>query len=189
MRTDPRLGDTTVPQPEAGRAAPGAMLGGSLRATLAPLVARWQGLLPRERIGVAVAAAVLGLAGFWMLLMQPAWTTVRQAPARLDALDADLQRMQRLAAEARELKAATPVSTAQANLALKSATDRLGAAGQLVVQGDRATLTLNAVPSDALRAWMAEARGAARARPIEMRLTQSGAGYSGTLVVSLGGAP
>jgi general secretion pathway protein M len=180
------MADTTLPSHDSGARAPATP---SWRAALQPLEARWQGLLPRERVGLSLAGAVVGLALFWMVLIQPAWTTVRAAPARLDALDADLQRMQRLASEARELKAATPVSTAQASLALKSATDRLGPAGQLVVQGDRATLTLNAVPSDALRAWLAEARGAARARPIELRLTQSGSGYSGTLVVSLGSTP
>ncbi len=188
------MAESTLPDPRA--AARGATRGADGRATTLtqtltePLLARWSSLAPREKSLVSVASAVIALAIGWMLLIQPAWNTLSMAPARLDSLDADLQRMQRLAAEARELKATTPVSTAQAGLALKSATDRLGPAGQLVVQGDRATLTLTAVSSEALRAWLAEARGAARARPIELRLTQSGAGYSGTLVVSLaGGAP
>lgn len=159
------------------------------RARIAPLIGRWQALQARERLAVLAAAAVVGLFLLWSVGIQPALQTLREAPARLDALDADLQRMQRLAAEARELRAAAPVSAAQASLALKSATDRLGSRGQLVIQGDRATLTLKGVDADALRAWLIEARSAARARPVEMRLTQAAKGYDGTLVVSLGESP
>ncbi len=159
------------------------------RAQLAPLLQRWQGLQARERSAVGVAAAVLALYVGWAVALQPALATLREAPGRLDALEADLQRMQRLAAEARELRSATPVSAAQASLALKSATDRLGSRGQLVIQGDRATLTLNGADADALRTWLQEARSAARARPVEMRLTQSPGGYSGTLVVALSEQP
>lgn len=159
------------------------------QASLAPLLARWQALQSRERIALLTAAAVVGLFLLWSIGVQPALQTLREAPARLDALDADLQRMQRLAAEARELKSAAPVSAAQASLALKSATDRLGAKGQLVIQGDRATLTLKGADAEALRAWLIEARSAARARPVEMRLTQAAKGYDGTLVLSLGDAP
>jgi general secretion pathway protein M len=180
---------------QPGLAAPAAGAAGlpaalrPLGASLGPVLARWRQLAPRERVLVQVAGAAIAFGLLWMVAVQPAWTTLRTAPSRIDALDADLQRMRRLATETRELRAAPAVSTAQANLALKSATDRLGAAGQLVIQGDRATLTLTAARPDALRAWLAEARGAARARPIEMRLSQSGAGYSGTLVVALGGNP
>lgn len=166
-----------------GRGTPGPTSG--VKAQLAPLLQRWQGLQARERTAVLAAGIVLALYATWAVALQPALVTLREAPARLDALDADLQRMQRLALEARELRAATPVSAAQASLALKSATDRLGTRGQLVIQGDRATLTLNGADADALRTWLIEARSAARARPVEMRLTQATGGYSGTLVVAL----
>lgn len=159
------------------------------RARLTPLIARWQTLQARERLALLAAAAVVGLFLLWTVGIQPALQTLREAPARLDALDADLQRMQRLAAEARDLRSAAPVSAAQASLALKSATDRLGSRGQLVIQGDRATLTLKGVDAEALRAWLIESRSAARARPVEMRLTQAAKGYDGTLVVSLGESP
>ncbi|HEY1393543.1 MAG TPA: type II secretion system protein GspM, partial [Methylibium sp.] len=66
-----------------------------------------------------------------------------------------------------------------------SATERLGQAARLAVQGDRATLTLNGVSGDALVAWLDGARHAARARPIEAQLARSGTGYSGTLVLAL----
>jgi general secretion pathway protein M len=55
------------------------------------------------------------------------------------------------------------------------------------MQGERALLTLNNVGTAALRDWLAEVRAGARARPIEANLTRSAQGYTGTLVVSVGG--
>jgi general secretion pathway protein M len=114
---------------------------------------------------------------------------VRDAPARIDALDAQLQTMQRLAAEAKELRAAPAVSTTQSGAALKAASDRLGEQGRLVLQGERAVLTLNGASTEQLRGWLAEARSGARARPVEATLTRGPNGYSGTIVVAIGGAP
>ena len=150
---------------------------------------RWRGLAPRERRGLLAALLVLAVFAVWSLFVQPAWRTVRAAPAQLDQLESQLQGMQRLAAEAQELRAAAPVSTSQATEALKSATARLGSSAKIALQGERATLTLTGTPPEALRAWLIEARSAARARPIEAQLMQAPAGYSGSLIVSLGNAP
>jgi general secretion pathway protein M len=149
----------------------------------------WRGLAARERRGLVAAAVVL--AGFvvWLLFVQPAWRTLRAAPAQLDQLEGELQRMQRLAAEAQELRVAAPVSAAQAAAALQSATARLGNSAKLSVQGERATLTLTATPPEALRGWLIEARSAARARPVEAQLSQATGGYSGSLIVSTEAAP
>lgn len=158
----------------------------------APWRQRWQALGPRERRGVTAAAWLLAIFLAWALAIAPAWRTVRAAPAQLDSLDAQLQQMQRLAAEARELRAVPTISGAQSLAALRAATDTLGAAGRLQVAGDRATLTLNNANGTQLRDWLAEARGAARARPLEANLTRSAQGYSGSIVVALpggGGAP
>lgn len=151
--------------------------------------ALWQGMAPRERRGLSIALAVV--AGFvvWSLLVQPAWRTLRSAPAQLDQLEAELQRMQRLATEAQELRGAAPVLPDQASAALQAATARLGSSARMSLLGDRATLTLNGTPPDALRAWLGEARSAARARPIEAQLSQSNGGYSGSLTVALEAAP
>ena len=119
--------------------------------------------------------------------MRPALRTLREAPARIDRLDAELQPMRALAAESRELRAAPPVGTAQAAAALQAATARLGAAGQLTLLGDRAMLRLDGVAAPALVAWLDEARATARARPLEAKLARGPAGgYSGTLTVGLG---
>jgi general secretion pathway protein M len=97
--------------------------------------------------------------------------------------------MQRLAAESREMRAASPVSPEQAAAALKVATERLGGAGKLTVQGDRAVLTLDGARVAALRDWLTEARTGARGRPVEVTLTRGAKGLSGTVVLALGAAP
>jgi general secretion pathway protein M len=150
-------------------------------------VARWRALTPRDRRFVAVAATVIGLLLAWWIAVQPAWRTVRDAPALIDRLDAQLQQMQRLAAEGRELRGTPPVSPGQSASVLQAATARLGDRARLAIAGDRATLTLNGASSEQLRAWLSEARSGARARPLEAQLSRGTAGYSGTLVVALGG--
>jgi len=153
------------------------------------LARRWAGLAPRERRAVTLVALVVGLFIVWVALVQPAWRTVRDAPAALDRLDAQQQELQRLAAEVRELRGAAPVSAPQAGEALKAATSRLGDTGKLVLRGDSAVLTLNGAGAEGLQAWLNEARSAARARPVEMQIQRAAQGYSGTLTVTLPGAP
>lgn len=148
---------------------------------------RWAALPSRERLGLTLAGLVVAIALLWMMAVAPALRTLREAPAQIDSLDLQLQSMQRLAAEARELRGTAPVPATQAALALKSATDRLGERGRISVQGDRATLTLSGVTGETLRAWLTEARSGARARPTEAQLTRGPQGYAGTLIVTIGG--
>ena len=154
-----------------------------IRTLRAVLAARWAALAPREQRGLVIAAVAVGLLVAWWLLVAPALRTLRETPAQLDRLESQLQQLQRVAAEARELKGAAPVSPAQSATALKAAADRLGDKAKLNVQGDRATLTLNGASPEALAAWLGEARSAARARPLEAQLTRGAQGYSGTVVV------
>lgn len=148
----------------------------------------WGGLAARERRLVAWAAALALVALVWLLALAPALRTLARAPAQIEAADAQLQAMKRLAAETREMRAVAAVAPDQAAAALKAATDRLGDAGRLTVQGDRAVLTLTGVRGSALRDWLAEARSGARARPVEVTLTRGDRGLSGTVVLALGGA-
>lgn len=159
------------------------------KAALAPLLTWWRALPGRERRLLLLAAAVLVLGLAWLLALQPALRTLRSAPAELDAADAQLQAMQRLAGEAVELRATPPVNPEQSSAALKAATERLGEKARLSLQGERAVLTLNGVGPGALRGWLAEARSGARARPVEASLMNTANGYSGTLVMAIGGAP
>jgi len=165
------------------------LIGSRLAPLLAPLAARWRSLAARERRLVSAAALLLGLYLVFALAVQPAWRTVRDAPAQLDALDAQLHSMQRMATEARELRAMPPVNQAQSLAALKAASDRLGDKARLTVQGERAVLALDGTGTEQLRGWLAEARSGARARPIEATMTRAAVGYRGSIVVTLGGAP
>lgn len=169
-----------------------AMVGGgspALAALRRQADAWWRSRAKRERQAVVLVAAVIGLFIVWSLFVQPAWRTAREAPAQLDALEAQLQQMQRVAAESRGLRSTAPVGSAQAGIALKAASDRLGDKARLNLQNDRAILTLTGgVTPEALRAWLSEARAGARARPIEAQLQRGPNGYTGTLTVSFGGA-
>lgn len=149
----------------------------------------WHALALRERRLVLAAATLLGLSLTWALAVQPAWRTIDRAAADRNTLESQWQTMQRLAAEAQQLRAAPPVDRAQALAALEAAAARLGTAGRLTLQGDRAVLTLNGVGTGGLRDWLAEARSGARARPVEASLMRGAQGYSGTLVLAIGGAP
>ena len=150
---------------------------------------RWRALAPRERRYLTLGAVMLIGLLLWLAAIQPALRTVRAAPARLDQLDAQLQQMQRQAAETVSLRGAPPVPLSQAALALKSATERLGDNARLAVQGDRATLTLTGISAEALRAWLQEARSTARARAVEVQLVRNPQGFAGTVVLALGGTP
>lgn len=156
-------------------------------AQLAALRGRWQGLSARDRRGAGLAAAVLGAYLLWSLAVQPAWRTLRDVPAQRQALDTQWQTMQLLAAEARLLRDAPKLSAEQAAAALRSASDRLGARAKLSLQGDRAVLTLNGVSTAQLREWLAEARAGARARPVEAQLSRGPQGFTGSMVLQVGG--
>jgi general secretion pathway protein M len=150
-------------------------------------VAAWcSTLAPRERRLAGIGSAVLALGLLWALAVQPAWQTLARAPAEHDRLDAQLQVMQRDAAEAQQLRATPPLPQDQAAAALRAATDRLGDKARLTLQADRAVVTLNGVGSGALRDWLAEARAGARVRPVEATLSRSPQGFTGTVVLAFG---
>ena len=142
---------------------------------------------PRERRLVVLAATIVGLYLVFAFAVRPAWRTLDSAPADLLKLDTQLQTMQRLASESRELRGAPPVSAVQAQAALRSASERLGPGAKLALQGDRAVLTLTNVSTTQLKGWLAEARSGARARPVEANLARAANGYSGTIVVVIPG--
>ena len=146
---------------------------------------RWNRLARRERRLVTTALTVIGAVLLWMLAVQPALRTLRDTPVQLDAVELQLQQMQRQAAESRELRKLPTVKPAQAEAALRGATERLGANARITLQGDRATLTLSGVPGEALAAWLGEVRSAARARPDEVKLSRGPNGYSGSVLLSL----
>ncbi len=141
----------------------------------------WTGLAPRERQALLLATGTLGLALAWWLLLAPALQTLRQAPSQHAALDQKLLQMQRLQAEAQRLQAHLPAPTAPGAMPLpkpdiprslqESVREQLGAGAQLVVQGERAQLTLQNIPAHALAAWLAQTRQNLKVNVVEMRLT------------------
>lgn len=174
----------------ASNAAPGAAMPAAAAGGL--LAQRWRALAARERAAVVVAALALALLATWLLALQPALRTLKEAPAELAALDAQLQTMQRLAAEARELRATPPLPAGQSAEALRVATQVLGDKARITLQGERATVVLTGVSPTALRDWLGAARTAARARPLEASLTHApaaagGGSWSGNVVLQLGG--
>ncbi|MFO1339701.1 MAG: type II secretion system protein GspM [Burkholderiaceae bacterium] len=159
-----------------------------MNASQQQLSRRWAALAPRERQLVGLAGTAVAVLLLWYVAVRPAWQTWQQVPAQARALEIDWLQMQRLASEARDLKAQPPVNAAQAAEALKSATERLGAHGKLSQLGDRATLSVTGASPEQLRTWLAEVRSGARARPIDMQVNRADGGLSGQVVVSLAGA-
>ena len=150
------------------------------------LQARYAKLDARERQMVVVIAGLLAFLLVWLILVRPAWKTLDEAPALREQADAQLLQMQAISNEAKQLRALPPVPQPVAEQVLKSATDDLGGKAKISVQGDRATLSVTGINGEDLRKWLLQARGGARARPVEATLTRAGDGYNGTLVVAIG---
>lgn len=168
--------------------APTTAWGAALSRLAAPLQAALARLAPREQRAVTLAAWVVGLGLLWWLALAPALQTLRQAPERHTQLDAQLSHMRSMAATAEQLRAqsaASPLGRDGALRALEQATAALDGTAQLAVLGDRATLTLNNTPPDALAQWLSQVRVNARLVPLEAQLNRSTepAAWSGTLVL------
>ncbi len=158
--------------------------------TTAPLRTHWQALAPREQTLVLAAGGLIALALLWWLAVAPALATLRTAPARHAQLDAQLQHMHRLRAEAQQLQSAPNPARGDTVGALRTAlAQRLGNTAQLNVVGDRATVTLKGAPAGALGQWLAQARSNARAAPIEARLARSAATSANTAAPATLGNP
>ena len=142
---------------------------------IAPWRARWQALAPRERSLVLAATLLVAAALLWWLALAPALRTLREAPTRHAELDAQLERVQTLAAEAQQLQAdaSTRPTQTEAQRALQTATADLGHAASTQFIGDRATTRLKNLPATALAPWLAQVRGNARSVPVEAHLTRS----------------
>jgi general secretion pathway protein M len=153
----------------------------------AQLRLRWEGLAPRERLLVAAAAGLVGLALLWWVTIAPAWSTLRSAEAQHRALDAQLQQMQRLQAQAQAMQSQPKQTYDQAVQLLEAAIrQQLGASARYSISGERVTVTLASVPSPVLAQWLTQARVNARALPGEAKLARNAAGnWDGTLVLTL----
>jgi len=166
----------------------------SMATTLATLQARWSQLAARERTLLSLAAALVVLAALWLLFLAPIVATLRTADARSQALESQLQQMLALQTQVQSLQKQPPLAHDEALKALNQATEQtLGSNAQVAVTGDRANVTLQGVPADALARWLAQARLNARSVPLEARLARAvsakdntqGLVWNGALVMSL----
>jgi general secretion pathway protein M len=157
---------------------------------LIPLVKAWRQRSPREQQLLSVGALVMTLAIIWRVALAPALRTWQEAPARQIQLDAQSQQMQQLQAHAKQLQKPTPITRAEAWGWLENNLVELGPEARITPQGERASLSLNAAPPEALARWLGEARELAQVLPVQAQLQQSVPGetpatWRGILVLRL----
>lgn len=148
---------------------------------------QWARLVPREQRLVAGAAGLVAVALLWWLALAPPLAVVRTAETQHRALDAQLQRMVGLQAQAQALQS-QPRQTAEEASRLLEATVRqqLGTTARMTIAGERVTVTLVGAAPAAVGQWLTQARTNARVLPVEARLVRNPAGlWDGTLVLAL----
>lgn len=146
----------------------------------------WQQLKMSERRLILTAFWGIFLVLLWWLSIAPAFKTIKEAPKQHSALDTQMQNMQALNAEAKNLKNQPKLGLDEAQKALQSSvTQRFGSTSQLNVMGERATLTLKNANPQELALWLAQARVNARALPNEAKLTRNGGSWDGTVMLTL----
>jgi general secretion pathway protein M len=156
-----------------------------LRATVAPLLRRWAQLRPREQSLVRAALALLALALVWFVALRPALATLRSAQSQGPQLRAQLQEMLQLQAQAQVLQAQATAPAGNTRDLLEAALPTLGSTARMSITADRATVTLEGSSADALAQWLTQARLNARARPLELHLTQSQGLWTGSIVLQV----
>jgi general secretion pathway protein M len=159
------MNNTSTPHPTDTRAPAHA-----LRAALDQA---WAQRNPREQLLLGLGALVLALASVWSLAVAPAWRTWQEAPARQARLDAQSQHMQQLQAQAKSLQKPSPISRAEALTWLENKLAELGPEARISLQGEHASLSLNAAPAEALARWLSQAREHAQALPVQAQLQHS----------------
>ena len=154
------------------------------------LEARWNSVSPREQRLLLAALALVLAAALWWLGLAPALATLRSAEQQHPVLEAQLQQMQRLQAQAKALQAQPAMSLNEARRLLEASLKPLGATAQLAVVGERVTVNLKGASPDDLAQWLVQARLNARAVPSEAHLLRGVAGtWDGLLVLNLAANP
>ncbi len=152
----------------------------------ASVQARWQAASRREQRSLTLAVVVVVLALLWWLAVAPALAVWRSAPAQHLALDAQMQQMQTLQAQARALQALPTLNAPEAQRALEESLKPLGASAQMGVQMDHLNVTLKGVSAQALAQWLASSRQNAHLVPTEAHLTRvAGGTWDGRVVFTL----
>ena len=134
--------------------------------------AAWRQRSPREQRLLGLGMWLLGLAALWVLALAPALRTWQEAPARQALLDTQSQRMRQLQAQAQGLQKPRAIARSDAALWLEKNLAELGPNARISIQGDSATLSLQAAPAAALARWLSQARDNAQALPSQAQLQQ-----------------
>ncbi len=137
---------------------------------------RWNALAPRERRIAGWAIALVALAALWWMGLAPALRTLGLARGEHARLDAQVQQMSTLAAQAKALQGQPKATRDDALRAFEnSVRQQLGPNAQLPSAGpsEGATVLVRGVPADVLAQWLAQVRGNARALPREVHLTRA----------------
>jgi general secretion pathway protein M len=154
----------------------------------------WHQRSARERSLLSLGALVLVLATLWSVALAPALRTWQEAPTKQAQLDAQSQRMRQLQTQAQGMQKPQTLSRAEAIEWLEKSLNSLGPNAQISVQGESATLRLQAAPAQALAHWMVQARENAQALPLQADVQQTDppqidALWRGTVVLRLPANP
>jgi general secretion pathway protein M len=147
---------------------------------------RWQALASRERQWLLGAALLVLAALVWWLAISPALLTLRSAASQRLLLDAQLQQMQSLQAQAKALQAQPRIAADEARRLLDASVKSFGPAAQLQLAGERAVVSFKGASADALAQWLLQVRLNVRAVPSEARLLRGANGsWDGTVTLNL----
>ena len=146
---------------------------------------RWQAASRREQRSLMLAGGVVVLALLWWLALAPALAVWRTAPAQHLRLQAQLQHMQALQAQARALQALPTLNALASRRALEESLKSLGADARMTVQMDHLSVTLKGVPAQALAQWLSSSRQNAHLVPSEVHLTRAADAWDGSVVFTL----
>jgi general secretion pathway protein M len=158
---------------------------------------RWDAVPRREQRLLLAALAVVLLAVLWWLAFAPALATLKTADRQRGALDAQLQQMLRLQVQAQALQAQPRITLDEARRLLEASVKPMGASAQLVITGERVSVTFKAISADALAQWLTQVRQNVRTAPTQARLVRSATAaaagasaaatvtWDGTLVLNL----
>lgn len=133
----------------------------------------WQQRSPREQWMLRLAGWLMALTAIWSLALAPALRTWQEAPTRQTQLDAQSQHMRQLQDQALSLKKSRTMTRTEAALWLEQSLTKLGPNPQISLQGERATLRVQAAPAGALAVWLSQARENAQALPVQAELQQT----------------
>lgn len=150
----------------------------------------WRQRAPREKWALQIALLLMATILLWMLALAPALRTLHSFDSNRLKLDADLQVMLRLQAQAQALQSTPRLSKAEASQALRESVQKtFDKNADITMNGGSATVTLRGVSPEVLAQWLANARTLAYSAPLQANLRNSPTGWSGTVQMALPTTP